>query len=518
MSETAAVYARVSSEAQRKERTIESQLREVPAFCTARGWSIVETYIDDGKSAATGKLAGREAFARLLADATAARFTVVAVIALDRLTRTTDLAERGAILGAFQAAGVKVAIASTGQVLDLRTDAGDLMGSFGAYVAGLANRQRLEATMRGKREMVERGGKPQGSTPVGLLYDRDREAWAVDPVWAVVIREIHERVARLESTCSIARDLAKRDGVARPRGGIWTDARVRQIVTSETYTGRLIVHRKQGRVVAVPPVVDADLAAEARAVLSDRYRQPPPRSRHHHLLSGLLRCGLCGARVGVHGYTTADGPVHSYLCMTRRMARFGGPTCELPRLPVADIDAAVWSEVSDLLTTDVVVERAYGAAVAYAASDDLEAARAKVAELDALTADVLGQAVEGLVSRDVADAHVRRLGLARKAAALALRDAQAARAGIRAAMDRDALAERVGLLSRWCADPRTTAEQRQGMMRALVAAAVLRPEVLALDLRIPVDPSMGATTSRIAAARAVPAGRLSLATRWLRAA
>ena len=122
--------------------TSESQLRDLPAFATARGWTVVGVYTDDGKSAAAGKLAARDAFARLAADAAAGAFDVVVVVDQDRLTRTEDMRERGAILGAFQAAGVKVAVTSTGQVLDYRTDEGDLLGSLGAYFAAVENRKR----------------------------------------------------------------------------------------------------------------------------------------------------------------------------------------------------------------------------------------------------------------------------------------------------------------------------------------------------------------------------------------
>lgn len=55
----AALYARVSSAGQRDRHTIESQLRDLPAFATARGWTVVGVYTDDGKSAAAGKLAAR---------------------------------------------------------------------------------------------------------------------------------------------------------------------------------------------------------------------------------------------------------------------------------------------------------------------------------------------------------------------------------------------------------------------------------------------------------------------------
>jgi hypothetical protein len=185
-------------------------------------------------------------------------------------------------------------------------------------------------------------------------------------------------------------------------------------------------------------------------------------------------------------------------------------------MPVADLDARAWAEVSALLATPEVVDRAYAGSQAPAVdAGALDAARLELARLDGLMADVLAQAADGLVSGAVADAQVRRLGTARKAAQCALRAAQATRAGIRPAMDRDALAEHVGLLARWCADPRTTAGQRRGMMAALVGAAVLSPGSLALDLQIP-DTVLGAADSR--STGALSAGRLTLSTRRPRAA
>ena len=138
----AAIYARVSSAGQRDRHTIESQLRDLPAFVERQGWTLTGTYVDDGKSAKAGRLAARGEFARLVADIGTGTIDVVAVVDQDRLTRSEDLAERGAILGVFQAAGVKIAVASTGQILDYRTDEGDLLGSLGAYFAAVENRKR----------------------------------------------------------------------------------------------------------------------------------------------------------------------------------------------------------------------------------------------------------------------------------------------------------------------------------------------------------------------------------------
>src|SRR5687768_5363566 len=108
MSTLAAIYARVSSQAQRDAHTIESQLRVLRAYVGAQGWELVDTYVDDGRSAKAGRLEQRDGFARLVRDATAKRFDILVVTDIDRLTRTDDMRERAAILGPFQAAGVRI--------------------------------------------------------------------------------------------------------------------------------------------------------------------------------------------------------------------------------------------------------------------------------------------------------------------------------------------------------------------------------------------------------------------------
>lgn len=140
----AAVYARVSSAEQQARNTIASQLSTLPAYCAAQGWRVVATYVDDGKSAAAGKLDRRDGLQRLLSDAAAGKLDLVAVVDLDRLTRSEDLAERGAIYGALQAAGVRIAVSSTGQVLDLRSQLGDLLAALGGVFAADENRKRAE--------------------------------------------------------------------------------------------------------------------------------------------------------------------------------------------------------------------------------------------------------------------------------------------------------------------------------------------------------------------------------------
>jgi DNA invertase Pin-like site-specific DNA recombinase len=166
----AAIYARVSSREQQQLRTIDSQLRELPAYAERQGWRVVGTYVDDGRSASAGKLEQRTGFSRLLADARAGRFDVLVAVDMSRLTRTDSWRERGEILGALQDAGVRVAFMATGQLLDLRAGVGDIMAGLTAAIAAEDQRRRTEAFMRGVREAVARGAKARGATPYGLTW------------------------------------------------------------------------------------------------------------------------------------------------------------------------------------------------------------------------------------------------------------------------------------------------------------------------------------------------------------
>ena len=71
--------------------------------------------------------------------------------------------ERGEVLGAFQKAGVQIAVSSSGQVLDLRSSMGDLMSSLGAFFAAEENRKRRDRNL--SREGRSDSERTQASRP-----------------------------------------------------------------------------------------------------------------------------------------------------------------------------------------------------------------------------------------------------------------------------------------------------------------------------------------------------------------
>jgi site-specific DNA recombinase len=90
----AALYARVSTDAQQKEGTIESQIVELRRQIGAAGHVLVKEYIDDGYS---GTALDRPALDRMRADVKTDTFEAIYFLDTDRIAR--DVAYQSIIIG-----------------------------------------------------------------------------------------------------------------------------------------------------------------------------------------------------------------------------------------------------------------------------------------------------------------------------------------------------------------------------------------------------------------------------------
>jgi len=483
----AVIYARVSSLAQRDRHTIASQLTTLPAFVSARGWRLVkpaETYVDDGRTAKEGFLGKRAAFTRLIHDASLGMFDVVVVVDLDRLTRSEDLQERGEVLGAFQRAGVQLAVSSTGQILDLRSSVGDLMSSLGTFFAAEANRKHRERILRGKDEAIRKGRKPAGPTPFGYLYNRETSTWSVDPELGPVVVEIFTRVADGETCEAIARDLQAR-AVPRARPsksgrrapGVWIRERVHQIARARTYLGRWLANKARGLAISVPRIVDDGLYSRADSALLRAGRRGQVRNPHQYLLQGISTCGACGAPIGCSSsgsWQTRAGTRRNfyYVCSRRRRPKPSERACDLPMFRSEAVDTKLW----EALLTAVIREDHLERAIAEREKEveegpdpkDVRRLEARLKHLVRAEEVLLERFRRGLITESILDKELIRFSTDRAAAKEAL-DAAKAASKERACREQGAKA-----LSAAVDDLReklrfATPEDRRDIFRAIVA-------------------------------------------------
>src|SRR5215216_377558 len=85
------IYIRVSGKRQVTGVSLEDQLRACREHAQRHSWTIVEVYIEPGRSAFSENLSKRVAFQQLLMDARRKLFDVVLVYKLDRFARKTLL-------------------------------------------------------------------------------------------------------------------------------------------------------------------------------------------------------------------------------------------------------------------------------------------------------------------------------------------------------------------------------------------------------------------------------------------
>ncbi len=149
-----AFYLRVST----GEQTTENQRRELEQVAERSGWQVVEVYEDAGVSGANGR-EKRPAFDKLLKDATARQFDLVAAWSVDRLGRS--LQHLVAFLGELHA--LKIDLYLHQQGIDTTTPAGkamfQMMGVFAEFERAMIQ-ERVKSGLARARASGQRLGRP----------------------------------------------------------------------------------------------------------------------------------------------------------------------------------------------------------------------------------------------------------------------------------------------------------------------------------------------------------------------
>lgn len=296
----AALYLRQSKA---DDEGIERQHARAAALADARGWSVVDTFIDNDVSAS--KPRGSEtAWGKLLAGSHL--IDVVVAVDLDRIARSTrdlnTLIDNG------------LALVTVDGEIDLASADGELRASVLASVARFEVRRKSERQLRASDQRAAKG-RPTARPGYGYLRVDGRDV--VVPEQADVIREAARRVLEGESMRSVSADLNRRQvpsprSVERARVAPdaadafpirWQGVTLRQMLRRPSLAG-LRTHR--GTIVGSfdpgwhPAILDADTHDRLIALFDDPTRASSSRVGHppRHLLSGLAWCGRCGETLG----------------------------------------------------------------------------------------------------------------------------------------------------------------------------------------------------------------------------
>jgi DNA invertase Pin-like site-specific DNA recombinase len=158
----AALYIRVST----TDQNTALQTDELPSYCSARGWSVIETYIDK----MSGMKDKRPALDKLMADARKRKFNAVVVWKFDRMGRSTSHLLK--VLEEFKDLGIN--FVSIRESVDTTTPMGKL---FFTLLAGFAEfersvtKERCEAGRVAARKRKVRFGRPKADVDARLIQN-----------------------------------------------------------------------------------------------------------------------------------------------------------------------------------------------------------------------------------------------------------------------------------------------------------------------------------------------------------
>jgi DNA invertase Pin-like site-specific DNA recombinase len=159
----AAIYARVSTTNHGQD--VNLQTREIEQFAQARGWRLVDSYLDLGISGTKDR---RPALDRLMSDAHKRKFDVVVCWRFDRFARSVSHLLRA--LETFNALGI--AFVSLSENVDTTTPTGKMIFTVLGAVAELERSlivERVRAGLRNARAKGKRLGRPRKTIDAGRI-------------------------------------------------------------------------------------------------------------------------------------------------------------------------------------------------------------------------------------------------------------------------------------------------------------------------------------------------------------
>jgi site-specific DNA recombinase len=304
MSTPAAKYRRISNDREGRELGIERQDQDLDDLGVRRGLTYVGDYFDNDISASTKSRKPRPGYQRMLADAKAGRFKVIAAYTTSRITRRPREFED--LIDLAVQHGIEFQYVRSPE-FDLSTAQGRRVArTLAAQDAGEAE-ETSERVARAALQRAERGEWHGGHRAFG--YTRD--GMSVDPAEAAHLVYAYGQLLAGVPTSSIARDLTAR-GITATTGNPFTYSTLARMLRNPRNCA-LRVHR--GEIVGPaswPAIVDESTWRAAVAILTDPARRTTTGNRASYLLSGLAICGGCGRTITSGGVKRSSAGTTTY--------------------------------------------------------------------------------------------------------------------------------------------------------------------------------------------------------------
>lgn len=318
----AAIYIRVSTEFQAEEGySIDAQKEQLSAYCISKGIKNYAFYIDGGWS---GSNIDRPEMQKLIKDIKEDKISHVIVYKLDRLSRsqkdTLYLIE-----DVFNPHGVD--FVSLNESMDTSTPMGRLMLGILSAFAQLERENIRLRTRMGMKERVK-SGLWMGGGRIPFGYDYDKEKGILIPNKdAEKVRQIYKLYIDGKSPQDIANLL-----------GLKYDKLAIQILTRKSNYG-IIEYNGEEYQGKHEPIISKETYDIAMKCMLDRSRVRANTSEY--LLTGLMYCGKCGAKMRYQKWGKHGSKIVCYSQQSSKHYLVKDPNCDQDKIWSDEVDDVV---------------------------------------------------------------------------------------------------------------------------------------------------------------------------------
>ncbi len=324
----AALYIRVSTDAQREEGySIDAQKEMLSAFCVTRKIENYEFFIDGGF---TGSNLDRPEMQRLIKEVKEGKISAVIVYKLDRLSRsqkdTLYLIEE-----VLNPGGVD--FISMNESMDTSTPLGRLMLGILSAFAQLERENIRERTKMGMKERIKAGFWPGGGRiPFGYDYDSEKGI-LVPNKDAETVRLIYSLYLEGYPMYKVA----KMAGLKYERLAV-------QILKRKSNAGYITYNGEEfkGR---HEPIISEEIFDAGMKMMEERSVKKLTDSSY--LLSGIVYCGVCGAKMRYQKWGKKGCKLCCYSLEKNKPYLVKDETCNNEKVWAHEVEKAV---VEDLLS------------------------------------------------------------------------------------------------------------------------------------------------------------------------
>jgi len=344
------LYIRVSTTEQAEEGySVGEQEARLRAYCEAYGYTIHAIHIDPGISGAT---LDRPGIRKVINDVRNRKISKVIVWKLDRLSRsqkdTLILLE-------------DVFIPNNCDFISLM-ESFDTSSAIGRCIVGIlaafSQMERENIKMRttmGRQARIRQGHFHGSHCPIGYNFKPHSNDLDINPYTANMVKDVYKRFLSGESISSIARAMDAKYGSS---SFDWKhNTAVRRVLSNPVYMGKVQIKGTYFQGIHKALVSEADwyaasaLHAHNKALHKRTFHYKTANgSAADHLLTGLLFCGDCGARMYARrvSKTNKKYVCHSVARTSDAMIKSDNCTNRLHPYTVADLDSIIINEIMKL--------------------------------------------------------------------------------------------------------------------------------------------------------------------------